>query len=137
MPRVLASSSDWKLEDTPIPIGRRASSRLRLSIPAKLQTLCDNRRCILIDLSRGGAAIALEKPLRLDEGVILQVASIDQFGTVVRQRKSENGGVNGIRFENELTDSEVVNLRHFADGIEDIEKTRLLREARQWVTGSF
>jgi len=129
-------NTKWMADDPAIPVGRRAAARLRLSIPARLVTLCDTRRCILVNLSRTGAQVGLEKPLGEGEGVVLQIAGIDQFGDVVRCAVGSSGGINGIEFESGLTDSEVLALRHFADSFAGEENRQLRNEVRTWVAGS-
>ena len=98
----------------PTPVGRREAARLRLSIPARLVTLYDTRRCILVNLSRTGAQVGLQSPLKHSEGVFLQVAGIDQFGSIVRRIVRQNGGINGLEFESPLTDDQVIALRRYS-----------------------
>lgn len=135
MRRLLALSEDWPVVEQPIERGRRRAARLRLSIPARVETIYDTRRCILVDLSRGGAAIALENPLRKGEDVVLQVAGIDQFGVTVRYQRGRSGGVNGIQFDEDLTDQAVIQMRHYAECLEAEQKRAFRREVQAWVNG--
>ena len=118
MRRALALSDDHQIDDAGLPIGRRSAPRLRLSLPARLITLSDTRRCILIDLSRTGAQVGLEEPMQIGSDVILQIDRIDQFGTIVRRAKGLKGGLNGVEFEEPLTDEQVIAMRHYAEGFE-------------------
>lgn len=129
-------NEEWRSGEALIPVGRRGAPRLRLSIPARLVTLCDTRRCILIDLSRSGAQIGLRHPLRLFEEGILNIAGVDQFGTVTRSDIMEHGGINGLKFETPLRDSDVLAMREYAESFQDDENRALRREVRAWVDGS-
>ena len=119
-----------------VTTGRRQVARLRLSIPAKLISIYDTRRCILIDISCGGAQIGLEEPLPLDDGVYLRIAGIEPFGIVVRSTIGPNGGVNGIAFDPKLSDEDVLGLRTYSEAFQVFERRALLAEARKWVMGA-
>lgn len=116
-------------------IGRRAAPRLRLSIPAKLVTLFGTQRCILIDLSKGGAQVGLAEPLSCGEGAFLCVAGFEHFGVVVRSKTDEGGGFIGLEFECPLADEEVIAVRRFSENMEESERRALRNEAREWVSG--
>lgn len=96
------------LEDPLVKAGRRGAPRLRLSIPAKLITVSETRRCVLLDLSRTGARIGLAKPLDLAEAGFLRFADLEVFGCVIRKEK----GMNGLEFDVELSDEDVLATRH-------------------------
>ncbi len=128
-------NKEWLSDDIAIPVGRREAARLRLSIPARLVTLYDTRRCILVDLSRTGAQVGLQSPLRQDEGIFLQVAGIDQFGSIVRRIVRQNGGINGVEFETPLTDEQVIALRRYSESLVAEERQALRDEVRAWVSG--
>lgn len=115
--------------------GRRSAPRLRLSIPARIVTLTDSRRCVLIDLSRTGARIGLAVPLEVDAGVVLQVGTVDQFGIVTRKKVGFQGGSNGIEFEDELNDNAILEMRRYSENLEEEERRAIRREARKWVSG--
>ena len=135
-PRCTRNAAHGLVQDPAVPIGRRGAPRLRLSIPARLVTLTDTPRCILINLSRSGARIGLREPLHKRAEVILTVAGLDQFGWVVSSEKGANGGTNGIQFEAPLFDYEVLAIRDYAESMEDEENRALRREVRDWVAGS-
>ncbi len=132
----LASDNDRLANDAAAPVGRRSAPRLRLSIPARLVTLFDTRRCILVNLSRTGAQIGLEQPLGKGEGAFLQLAGIDQFGSITRCAVGLGGGFNGLEFECPLTDRQVLALRDHAESFADAESRALRDEVRAWVTGA-
>lgn len=126
----------WLSYDAAIPVGRRSAARLRLSIPARLVTLVDTRRCILVDLSRTGAQIGMEAPLSIGDGAFLQIAGLDEFGFVMRRGVGPRGGTNGFEFENELTDDQVLAIRRFSESFEADEQNNHRSEVRAWVNGA-
>ena len=136
MHRAFALSDDPNWAESGVPVGRRSAARLRLALPAHVITTSKRRRCILIDLSRTGAQIGLEDPLSEGTDIFLQVSDIDQFGTIVRRVVGENGGFNGIQFEEPLSDNRILAMRHFADSFEIEAKRALRREASAWVSGA-
>lgn len=124
---------DDTAEDPPLyNVGRRAAPRLRLSIPGKLLTVSETRRCVLLDVSRSGAQIGLAKPLAVGEAGFLRFAGTEVFGTATRVDK----GRNGLEFDVELSDEEVLAIRHFAESYEITERQALMEDVRAWVTGA-
>ncbi len=112
-------------------VGRRAAPRLRLSIPARLVTVSETRRCVLLDLSRGGAQIGLAKPLAEGEAGFLRFAHYEAFACVIR----EGPGLNGVEFDVGLSDEDVLATRRFAEMYEIDQRQALKDEARAWVMG--
>lgn len=121
------------LDDDPIEnVGRRAAPRLRLSIPARFQTVSANRRCVLLDVSRTGAQIGLAKPLAPGAAGFLTFADVEVFGDVIRTA----AGSNGIAFDIELGDEVILKVRRFAESFQIEERRALMAEVRAWVTGA-
>ncbi|MDJ0978644.1 MAG: PilZ domain-containing protein [Erythrobacter sp.] len=112
-------------------VGRRRAARLRLSIPAKLVTLSETRRCVLLDISRTGAQINLSRPLGVGEAGLLQFADYELFVSAIRAAT----GRNGLEFDAQIADEDVLEIRRFADTFELDQRRALLREAQQWATG--
>ncbi|MDJ0642991.1 MAG: PilZ domain-containing protein [Erythrobacter sp.] len=112
-------------------IGRRTAARLRLSLPAKLVTIYETRRCIILNLSQTGVQLGLERPLRQGDAAFLQCADIEQFGTVVRS----DPGSNALEFDVPLTHGQVLEIREFADNFDELERSGFRRIARDWITG--
>ncbi|MEM9501014.1 MAG: PilZ domain-containing protein [Pseudomonadota bacterium] len=120
------------LADNPIAnVGRRAAARLRLSIPARLLTVCETQRCVLLDLSRNGARVGLRRPLEVGDAGFLLFADFELFGGVVRSAK----GINGLEFDVRLSDDDVLKVRRLADGYAFDERRALRAEVREWVEG--
>lgn len=125
-------SSFASLVQTPLTqIGRRASARLRLSVPAKLLTIYDTLPCVLIDISQNGAQIAIERPLLPGDGVYLRCGDLEHFASVVRS----GPGRNGLEFEIPITHDQVLDIRRLAEDYAFDDGELLRREARAWVTG--
>ncbi len=122
-------------KSAPIPVGKRGAARLRLSISAKLVSRYATHRCILIDLSCTGAQVGLEEPLDLEETAILQFGETEIFCEVVRSVRSKNGGINGFRFDPELEEADVLEIRAYAETYERDQLRSLRAEIRNWVDG--
>lgn len=112
-------------------IGRRAVARLRLSIPAQIITVCETRRCILLDLSRTGARIGLETALNEGDCGFLDFAGYEAFCTVLRA----SPGVNGLQFDVPLTDADVLAVRAYVEQCEGDERRQWRAEVEAWVKG--
>ena len=117
----------------PIPakVGRRAAPRLRISLPGQLIAVDRVHRCILLNLSRTGAQVAILDAMREGEGAILKCGVIDHFAIVTRSEF----GLNALEFEEPLTDSQVLEIRHYYENFEERERRALIDTARKWVTG--
>jgi len=116
-------------------VGRRAAARLRLSVPARLVTLYDTQSCVCIDISCTGARIALAKPLRAGEAGFLRIAQIEQFATIVRCWKGEDGGINALHFDTPISGQVVLAMRRYAETFEADEQRERRREVEAWVKG--
>lgn len=125
-------SPEAQLEPPLRNVGRRGAARLRLSIPARLITVSETRRCVLLDVSRTGAQIGLRKPLEEGEAGLLQFSRFEAFGCVVHMDQ----GLNGLEFDVGLTQADVLEIRRDAENYAADERASLLNEARAWVMGS-
>lgn len=115
----------------PSKIGRRSAPRLRLSLPGQLIAVERVHRCIVLNLSRSGAQVAILDALREGEGAILRCGLIDHFAIVTRSEF----GLNALQFEEPLTDAQVIEVRHLYENFEERERRALMETARQWVSG--
>lgn len=115
----------------PSKIGRRAAPRLRLSLPGQLVAVERVHRCILLNLSRTGAQVAILDALREGEGAILKCGVIDHFAVVTRSEF----GLNALEFEEPLSDAQVIEIRHYNENFEERERRALIETARKWVNG--
>ncbi len=115
----------------PISVGRRGAPRLRLSLPAELIAVEKRQTCILLNLSRTGAQVAILDAMRVGEGAILRCGAIDHFAVVTRAEF----GLNALEFDEPLPDSTVLEVRRYHENFEQREKRALIETARKWVTG--
>ncbi len=111
--------------------GRRAAPRLRLSLPAQLIAVEKAHTCILLNLSRTGAQVAILDAMRLGEGAILRCGIINHFAIVTRSEF----GLNALEFDEPLTDAVVLETRRYHENFEERERRALLETARKWATG--
>lgn len=120
-------------DDTPAPpqIGRRTAPRLRLSLPAQLIAVERAHTCILLNLSRTGAQVAILDAMREGEGAVLRCGIINHFAIVTRSEF----GLNALEFDVPLTDAIVLETRRHYENFEEREKRALIETARKWVTG--
>lgn len=118
-------------EGPAVPIGRRAAPRLRLSLPAQLIAVEKAHTCILLNLSRTGAQVAILDAMREGEGAILRCGIINHFVIVARSEF----GLNALIFDEPLTDALVLETRRFHENFAEREKRALIETARKWVTG--
>jgi len=112
-------------------IGRRAAPRLRLSLPAQLIAVEKAHTCILLNLSRSGAQVAILEAMREGEGTILRCGVINQFAIITRSEF----GLNALSFDEPLTDAMVLETRRYHENFEERERRALLETARKWATG--
>jgi hypothetical protein len=112
-------------------VGRRSAPRLRLSLPGQLVAVERVHRCILLNLSRTGAQVAILEALREGEGAILRCGVIDHFAVVTRSEF----GLNALQFDEPLTDAQVIDIRHYHENFEERERRALIETARKWVNG--
>jgi hypothetical protein len=102
---------------------RRQHARLRLGIPARLETLDGRFPVRLVDLSHGGAQIELEGDAPVREGVLSWML-FETFGVPAWQ----DGGSVGLTFDRPLSRTALRMTREKAPEI-------FLEAARQFVAG--
>jgi hypothetical protein len=134
-PVVLSVPLSGEEQAKPSVIGRRGAPRLRLGIPARLVSTRTTKPCILLDLSRTGARIGLERPLAAGELVYLRVAGLEMFAEVIRSTRGDSGGINGLGFDEPLSDAAVLAVRRHAETFEQRERAALRDQVRRWVSG--
>ncbi|MFN3991188.1 MAG: hypothetical protein ACK4IS_13125 [Erythrobacter sp.] len=115
----------------PPKIGRRGAARLRLSLPGQLVAVERVHRCILLNLSRTGAQVAILDALREGEGAILKCGVINHFAVVTRSEF----GLNALAFDEPLSDAQVIEIRQYYENFEERERRALIETARKWVNG--
>lgn len=113
--------------------GRRNRSRLRVRLPAKLETRTETSRVILADLSTTGARVLAEDLPKIGTEAVLHWDKYDAFGEVVWAE-----GVHcGIAFFDPIPEQDVLATRELDDAARLPQDRELLRQAaRHWVEGS-
>lgn len=112
-------------------VGRRSAPRLRLSLPARLVTIENTHKCILLNISRTGAQIAILDSVREGEGGFLECGKLKVFAIVTRSEFS----LNALHFDEEISDEDVLDIRSYYETFEERERRKLIETARQWVNG--
>ena len=114
-----------------VPVGRRTAPRLRLSLPGQLIAVDRTHNCIVMNLSRTGAQVAILDAMREGEGAILRCGAVDQFGIIARSEF----GRNALNFDEPLSDELVLDIRRYNENFEERERRALIETARRWVSG--
>ncbi|MFU7528389.1 PilZ domain-containing protein [Qipengyuania sp. ASV99] len=117
-------------EDDP-QSSHRAAPRLPLSLPGLFLAVTGNQHCILTNLSRTGALIAIEEPLRIGSEGYLRCGPIDHFMVVTRREK----GRNALHFDIPVSDAFVFGIRQFQEALAAREQEELLETVRGWTSG--
>ncbi len=112
-------------------VGRRSAPRLRLSLPARFVAVERTHQCILLNISRSGAQIAILDAIREGESGFLHCGSLEAFAVVTRSEFS----LNGLEFDEEISDAEVLDIRQYYENFEERERRQLIETARKWVNG--
>jgi hypothetical protein len=86
-----------------VQVGRRNDSRLNVQADARLETVARSKVVRLNDISRGGASITCDVPLRRGVDVFLHWGEIHAFATVVWL----NGDTCGLKFDEPLSEAEL------------------------------
>lgn len=120
------------MENLPISKGRREGSRLRLGVPARLELLGRNEKCELVDISKSGARLLLDAPPRPGVRAVVSLDGFEAFGVVVWS----NHCMCGLRFEDEVRDTELFALRQRTGAILQRENEKRVEFARRWATGT-
>ncbi|HEY6963600.1 MAG TPA: PilZ domain-containing protein [Erythrobacter sp.] len=121
--------------EEPTAVGRRGSARLRLAIPARFVSIYSTQPCVLLDISRTGARLALPGPLARNQSGFIELGRLEVFGTIVRMEKGPDGGVNAMVFDEPIAKSLVLEIRKFAEDFELREHQALRDQVRRWVAG--
>lgn len=109
---------------------RRAFSRLRLGIAAQLETLEGRKKVRLIDLSQGGAHVALSEPADVRQAV-LSWLHFEAFGMAAWN----DGEHIGFEFDQPLPLEVLVQTRQQAPSVVRNEALSAELAARDWVAG--
>ena len=106
-------------------IPRRAHSRLRLGIPARLLTLEGQQWVTLVDLSQSGVRITLERPRTVSGGGLLRWLGYEAFGDAAWQCGEELA----LHFDEPIDRAWLIETRHRAPA--ELDQNRHNRRAAQ------
>jgi hypothetical protein len=79
--------------ETPLHVGRRRDSRLRLSMPARLITLAGTHKVSLRDISQTGAKLVIPEEIHEGNDGVLEWLKFEAFGTIVWAHDEQAGMV--------------------------------------------
>jgi hypothetical protein len=108
---------------------------LRLAVPARFVSIYSTQPCVLLDISRTGARLALPGPLAPKQSGFIELGRLEVFGTIVRTEKGPDGGINAMVFDEPISKALVLDIRKFAEDFELREHQALRDQVRRWVTG--
>ena len=112
-------------------IHERVAPRLPLSLPGVFIGTQGNFPCIITNLSRTGASIAMSQSLKVGSDGYIRSGPIDRFVTVTRQES----GMNGVEFDIPVTDLFVADMRRYHETFAANEREELTETVRSWTTG--
>lgn len=118
---------------TSVPIGRRACSRVRLRLPAKVMLLGGTSACTLESLSACGARIVSDKDLEEGSAGVLECDGVKAFFTVAWAQDHRFG----LEFDKHQPDQLLRDLRWHSDHFDLAEELQRETFAREWVEGEI
>ncbi|GAM05455.1 PilZ domain-containing protein [Novosphingobium sp. MBES04] len=121
------------LENRPeVPSGRRSQSRLRVRLPARIETLAEDFQVILADLSGNGARFLTDARLPPGSEVVLAWGRHEAFGEVVWCAHNQCG----LAFVEPLDRRVLLDTRALNDAAQLPDDRAMLKQiASQWVRG--
>ena len=114
------------------PIGRRRDCRLRLTIPARVETIHGNYLAVLLDLSQSGAHFRVDEPLGSGGDALLLWLGFEGFGRIVWSTTHHAG----LEFDEMLPPATLIATRDLAE--KDTRKDdhrQAFETARSWYHG--
>lgn len=114
-------------------IGRRGASRLRICLPAKVDTITGRAPGVIHDLSQSGARLRLQSVPRAGADVVITIGSLEAFGTVVWA----NDNFIGLKFYDPLSLQQVLDVRAEAEKLPATQRRELSEAGQGWCLGTF
>lgn len=114
-----------------VSTGKRRHSRLRVGLPAQMQSAAATTECELLDLSETGARFSTPEPPKAGAMVMVHCFHLELFGTVMWRRR----GVVGMAFDEPLPLDQVVSVRGLADETARMEQEAARQAAKAWARG--
>ncbi|MBT0670866.1 PilZ domain-containing protein [Novosphingobium profundi] len=115
-----------------VPGGRRRHSRLRVRLPARMESRCSDHQVILSDIALWGARVLTDATLARGTEVVLAWSTFEAFGEVVWCSQQQCG----ISFVEPITAQDLLTTRAINDAARLPDERTLIRQiASQWVQG--
>lgn len=115
------------------PVGRREDARVRVRLAARLVSLAGTQAVRLNNLSRGGASVTTELPMKRGADAILQWRNVEAFAQVTWVE----GCRCGLRFEQPIPDEAVLLARSASDNRSSLLRAEQLAAARAFSKGTL
>jgi hypothetical protein len=112
-------------------VGRRDDQRARVNLAARIVTVAGTRFVRINNLSRGGAAITGETPLKRGADVVLRWSGIEAFASVTWVA----GCRCGLMFDEPISDEAVLIARSLSDHRESQQRAEQRTVARDFAHG--
>ena len=113
-------------------IGRRGASRLKIHLPACLETISARLVAAIADLSQTGAGLRLEAAPRLGADVVLTFGEVEAFAKVVWTKD----GLVGLEFYSSLSLQQVLAARLEAEILSSTQQQQLSHVGEDWSLGT-
>jgi hypothetical protein len=114
-------------------IGRRGASRLRICLPARLDTITGRTPGVIHDLSQSGARLRLQSVPRAGADVVITIGRLEAFATVVWA----NDNFIGLKFYDPLSLQQVLDVRAEAEKLPASQRRELSDAGQLWCQGRF
>ncbi len=112
---------------------RRAASRLRLHLPARLTFVGRNSACLVENISHTGAQLFVDAaPPKGEEGQ-LNCETLTAFFQTVWSA----GNLVGIEFDEAIPLQKILELRRINDSYSEHQRMEIRKSARRWVSGDL
>jgi hypothetical protein len=110
----------------------RSYGRADVELQTSIETPLGRFRCLVLDLSLGGARILADQTVEPGEALWLSLHKVKVFGTVQWARGNEIG----VKFEEKLPKAIVLSLRGDSVDPKALEAVEAMLDAQDWVVGS-
>lgn len=117
----------------PVQTGRRDDPRVRVRLDARLVTVTRTQTIKLHNISRSGASITSETPLKRGADVVLEWRDVEAFAQVTWVE----GCRCGLRFEEPIPEEAVLLARSLSDDAVTVAKAEERAAARHFARGDL
>lgn len=110
----------------------RSYGRASVALRSSLATPHGNVRCLVLDISIGGARVVTDQTIEIGEALWLSLHKVKVFGSVQWVRGKEIG----VKFEEKLPKALVLSLRGDNVDPKALEEVEAMLVAQDWVVGT-